>query len=107
MRRLRHSISVHVDEQIESIYPQPNGCTIHVRMRDGSLRSGSVPFARGEPEAALSDADLFAKVHALAIPICSSEEIQELARMCANLEQLSSSDQVLACRNVSESALSA
>jgi 2-methylcitrate dehydratase PrpD len=105
VRRLRHVISVHVDEQVEAVYPQRNGCTIHVRMRDGSQRSGSVLFARGEPEAALSDADLFAKVHALAHPIRSSEMIQELAQACANLEQLTSSDQVFAWRDVSVSAL--
>jgi 2-methylcitrate dehydratase PrpD len=105
VRRLRHSMSVHVDEQIEAVYPQRNGCTIHVRLRDGSQRSGSVLFARGEPEAALSDADLFAKVHALARPIRSPETIQDLAQMCANLEQLSSSDQIFACRDVSESVL--
>jgi 2-methylcitrate dehydratase PrpD len=96
VRRLRRVVEVAVDPLVEAAYPAQNGCTVVVTLRGGATRSASVPFARGEPEAPLTDDDLLAKARALTDGLLAPATIDRLFEQCAALEQLRSTDDLLA-----------
>lgn len=96
VRRLRHRVAVEVDPAVEAAYPDRNGCTVEVRLAGGATRRASVAYARGEPEAPLSDADLRAKALALASDLLPAELTDALHERCARLEQLPDATSLLA-----------
>jgi len=96
VRRLRHRVAVEVDPEVEAAYPDRNGCTVEVRLADGQTWHASVAYARGEPEAPLSDADLRAKARALTSDLLPAELIDTLHERCARLEQLPNTKDLLA-----------
>lgn len=96
VRRLRHMVAVAVDPEVEAAYPDRNGATVAVRLAGGRMRSAQVPFARGEPEAPLGAADLRRKAQALAGDLLPPDVLDALHERCAHLEQLPSTDSLLA-----------
>jgi 2-methylcitrate dehydratase PrpD len=96
VRRLRRLVEVAVDPVVEDAYPDRNGCTVEVVLAGGDTRSATVPFARGEPEAPLSDDDLRAKAGALADGLLLADQLDALHERCASLDQLANTDDLLA-----------
>jgi 2-methylcitrate dehydratase PrpD len=96
VRRLRHLVDVAVDPALEATYPDRNGCTVEVTLAGGATRSSTVPFARGEPEAPLSDDDLRVKAGALADGLLPADLLDALQERCASLERLAHTDDLLA-----------
>jgi 2-methylcitrate dehydratase PrpD len=96
VRRLRHLITLEVDPSVEALYPDRNGCTVEVQLNDGSVRSATVLFARGEPEAPMDDADLRAKAHALSADLLPADMIDALYERCMHIEMLRDAGSLLA-----------
>jgi 2-methylcitrate dehydratase PrpD len=88
VRRLRHLIDVEIDPEIEAAYPDRNGCRVIVTLKDGQVYEGYTPYAKGEPELRMTDAELQEKFSALAEDILPAGRLEELFERCMNLEKL-------------------
>lgn len=86
VRRLRHLIDVEVDPEIEAAYPERNGCRVIITLKDGQVFEGYTPYAKGEPELRMTDAELQEKFSALAEDILPAGRPEELFERCMNLE---------------------
>lgn len=86
VRRLRHITDVEVDPEIDAAYPDKNGCCVTVALADGRTYTGHVPYAKGEPEFAMTDAELCDKFRALTRRILPPGRAEEIYRCCMSLE---------------------
>lgn len=84
--RLRRLVDLEVDEEIESVYPARNGCHVFVTMKDGQTHHGYTPYAKGEPELPMSDAEIKAKFVALNRAILPMERLNAIYDYCMDLE---------------------
>ncbi len=100
VRRLRHATDVVVDPEIESTYPQKNGCRVTLHMQDGSIRQGYVEYAKGEPEFPISDDELQEKFTALTRAILRPAAAGKIYARCMELEKLSGAGDLLALTKV-------
>ena len=88
VRRLRRLVQLEVEPEIQSNYPNQNGCRVILTLADGSTRQGYVPFAKGEPEFRLSPGELRQKFHKLTCEILPRETADAIYGMCTRLGQL-------------------
>jgi 2-methylcitrate dehydratase PrpD len=95
VRRLRQLVEIEIDPEIEGAYPDQNGCRLEVVLKDGSSYQGYVPYAKGEPEFRMGEAELREKFAALTSEILSAERADELFERCMRLETLGEVGQLL------------
>jgi 2-methylcitrate dehydratase PrpD len=95
VRRLRHLTDVQVDPEIERAYPEKNGCRVLVTVEDGQTYEGFTPYAKGEPELPVTDAELKEKFTALTRDILPAERVDELFERCMGLEDVPDVGQLL------------
>lgn len=88
VRRLRQATDIEVDPEIESVYPNRNGGGVEITLRDGRRLEGSVPYAKGEPEFRMSEAELTSKFAALTGALLPAGRGEELFERCSNLERV-------------------
>jgi 2-methylcitrate dehydratase PrpD len=88
VRRLRHLIDVEVDPEIESVYPDRNGCRIMVELENGKTYEGYTPYAKGEPELAMTESELKRKFDVLTRDLFSAERADEIFALCMSLENV-------------------
>ena len=87
VRRLRQLIDVEIHPEIESKYPDGNGASVEVHLRNGRQLEGSVPFAKGEPEFRMTEDELRTKFAALTEDILPLDQGDELFQKCSDLEK--------------------
>ena len=88
VRCLRHVTDVEVDPEIEAAYPDRNGCRVIVTLKGGQELEGYSPYAKGEPELRMTDAELQEKFSVLTVDILPSSRSEELFETCWVLETL-------------------
>ena len=88
VRRLRNLIDVQVDPEIESRYPDSNGCRLRVTLANGETRETFLPNMKGEPEFRMTDAELRQKFSVLTRDLFPAERAEQIYEMCNNLESL-------------------
>jgi 2-methylcitrate dehydratase PrpD len=86
VRRLRQLVEVEIDPEIESVYPESNGCRVLVTLKGGRTYEGYTPYAKGEPELSMSETELKEKFKALTREILDSDQSDALFELCMNLE---------------------
>ena len=86
VRRLRNLIDVAVDDEIESAYPQRNGCRLRINLADGDSREVYLPNMKGEPEFRLSHDELRAKFAMLTGDLFDDTVADAIWRRCMTLE---------------------
>ena len=87
VRRLRQLVDIEVHPEIESKYPDGNGASVEVYLRNGRQLEGSVPFAKGEPEFRMTEDELRTKFAALTQDILPLDQGNALFEMCSDLEK--------------------
>ena len=88
IRRLRHLVKVHLDEELEAAYPEKNGCVVQVVTQDGTQHEGRVEYAKGEPENMLTDAEFESKFRRLVGDLLPEEQTDQILEMTSRLEEL-------------------
>lgn len=88
IRRIRHSIDVEVDPEIDAQYPNMNGCRLEVTLKSGEVRRSYVPFMKGEPESPMNADEIVAKFHALTRRLFPREHVDQVYAQCQHLEAL-------------------
>ena len=86
VRRLRGLVEIKVDPEIERLYPDRNGCRVIVTLEDGRVYEGYTPFAKGEPEFPMTEAELKTKFETLSRPILPPNRAEEIFDFCMALE---------------------
>ena len=75
-----------MDPGIDAAFPGRRAARVDIAWKDGTSDSWLQPTRKGDPDAPLSDADLEAKFHELAVPVIGADEARALARKLWNLE---------------------
>lgn len=95
VRRLRRVTDIEIDPEVEGVYPERNGATVEITLREGRTLTGSVPWAKGEPEFRMTEAELLAKFDALTGELLPPGRGAELFERCSRLERLAGVDTLL------------
>lgn len=101
VRRLRRITDVVVDPEIDSAYPDKNGCRVVLHMQDGSVREGYVEYAKGEAENPITDAELQTKFAALTGTVLPQAAAAEIYQRCMALEEMADLGDLLRLTQVS------
>ena len=88
VRRLRNLIEVAVDDEIESAYPQRNGCRLRIDLADGERREIYLPNMKGEPEFRLSHDELRGKFAMLTRELFDDSIVDMIWQRCMQLESM-------------------
>ena len=86
VRRLRQIIDVDIDSEIESRYPQLNGCRLHIALNNGEARQAFLPNMKGEPEFRMTDLELREKFRVLTAAILTKDQVEQIYALCSELE---------------------
>tara|TARA_Y100001934_G_scaffold249597_1_gene311188 strand:+ start:8653 stop:10032 length:1380 start_codon:yes stop_codon:yes gene_type:complete len=81
VQELVPKVEVVLDEQINSDWPEKNGCVVEVTTNGGDVYKGHVSYALGEPENMLSDEEFESKFRYLAKGVISEDNITALCNM--------------------------
>ena len=87
VRRLRRLTEVEVDPEIEAAHPERNGARVVVELADGRSFAGFTPYAKGEPELRLTEAELTAKFDALTRAVLPPGRAEAIYDLCLHLER--------------------
>lgn len=92
--RVMNKITVEKDETIDRHYPEKWGTKLIVSLKDGTSKTVSTQFPKGDPENPVTEADLIRKFHILAGEL---EEVKrrELLDKIFHLEEISSVEQLM------------
>jgi 2-methylcitrate dehydratase PrpD len=88
VRALVPKTHLHVDERIQSHYPDWNGCVVRVTLDDGRVVDGQVDHAKGEPENMLTDEEFESKFRMAVGDVIPAEQVDELIAAIATLEDV-------------------
>jgi len=88
IRRLRSSVKVDVDPDIEAAYPEKNGCIVRIKTKNGEVYEGRVDYAKGEPEDPLTNDEIVAKFERLTGKTLAAHQIHSIIRSALKLEAL-------------------
>lgn len=88
VRRLRNLIDVQVDEEIESRYPELNGCRLQITLADGETREAYLPNMKGEPEFRMTDAEMRQKFAVLTGSLFDGSRADRIYETCSALERV-------------------
>ncbi|MGZ5649753.1 MAG: MmgE/PrpD family protein [Usitatibacter sp.] len=86
IRSLMDRIEVGVDPDLDAAFPGRRAARVSIDWTDGASESWLQPTRKGDPDAALSDAELEAKFHELAEPVIGPERAAALVRKLWRLE---------------------
>lgn len=86
VRRLRRLTDVEVDSEIEAAHPEKNGARVIVKLADGRAFNGFTPYAKGEPELRLTEAELTAKFDSLTRAVLPPGRAEAIYDLCLHLE---------------------
>jgi 2-methylcitrate dehydratase PrpD len=87
VRRVRKLIDVQVDPELESRYPELNGCHLSVTLNNGTTREAYLPNMKGEPEFRMSADELKAKFTVLTDKLLSAEDVDQIFNLCIELHK--------------------
>ena len=87
-RRLRQLIDVKIDPEIESRYPEMNGCRLHITLDTGEVRQAVLPNMKGEPEFRMTDLELREKFRVLTQAILTDDQVERIHTTCSELESV-------------------
>lgn len=88
IRRLRNLVQVGLDEEIESAYPNKNGCEVRLYTTNGDAYTGRVDHAKGEPENMLTDEEFEEKFRYLVGDLLPAQRIDQILEATGRLEHL-------------------
>ena len=88
VRRLRQLMDVKIDPEIESRYPQLNGCRLHIALDNGEARQAFLPNMKGEPEFRMTDLELREKFRVLTAAILTKGQVEQIYALCSELESV-------------------
>ncbi len=94
---LSERVCVLGDEELERRFPEQWSGITTVRTRDGREFTETVHYPTGDPENALSDADLRAKFRTLVRGVVSEQRADEIAALIAGLEALDDCGRIARC----------
>ena len=98
-RRLRQLMDVKIDSEIESRYPQWNGCRLHITLDTGEVRQAFLPNMKGEPEFRMTDLELREKFRVLTAAMLTKDQVEQIYILCRELESVAHiSDLMRLCR---------
>jgi 2-methylcitrate dehydratase PrpD len=86
VRAVLSKTHLHVDDRIQSHYPDWNGCVVRVTLDDGRVVEGRVDHAKGEPENMLTDQEFEQKFRLTVGDLLPPSRIDELVATIADLE---------------------
>lgn len=86
--RLRPLVTVYLDEDIETGYPQSAGCVVTVVTKDGTEYTGRTDYPKGEPENMLTDEEFETKFRRLTGNLLPDEQIEQLFGLLSQVEEL-------------------
>ena len=87
-RRLRQLIDVKIDPEIESRYPQLNGCRLSLTLDTGEVRQTFLPNMKGEPEFRMTESELREKFAVLTQEILTDSQVTRIHAACTDLESV-------------------
>lgn len=87
VRRLRYLTDVQVDPEIQATYPASNGCRVQVTLKDGSTHEGYTPYAKGEPELAMTVGEIKEKFEVLTRDVLPAGQSDQIFQHCMSLEK--------------------
>lgn len=87
-RRLRNLIDVQVDDEIETRYPELNGCRLQITLADGTRREAYIPNMKGEPEFRMTEAEMREKFSVLTGDLFPQAQAEQIYETCNRLEYL-------------------
>ena len=88
VRRLRNLMDVQVDEEIESLYPQLNGCRLQITLASGEQRQAYLPNMKGEPEFRMSEGEIREKFAVLTRDQFDETRADRIFANCSELESV-------------------
>ena len=80
LRALMHKVETAVDPELDAGFPGRRAARVTVETVDGRSETWLQATRKGDPDAPLSDAELDAKFHELAVPVIGAARAQELLR---------------------------
>jgi 2-methylcitrate dehydratase PrpD len=86
VRALLSKTHLHVDDRIQSHYPDWNGCVVRVTLDDGRVVEARIDHAKGEPENMLTGQEFEQKFRLTAGDALPPSQIDELVATVADLE---------------------
>ena len=88
IREIAAKVEIAIDPEAETAFPALRPATVDIRTVDGSVFHHHQFTRKGDPDAALSDAEIAAKFHALAAPVIGPDGAQALVSAIDRLDQL-------------------
>ncbi len=88
VRRLRNLMDVQVDEEIESRYPQLNGCRLQITLASGEQRQAYLPNMKGEPEFRMSESEIRQKFTVLTRDLFDQARADRIYGICSELDSV-------------------
>ena len=88
VRRLRNLMDVQVDDEIESRYPQLNGCRLQITLASGEQRQAYLPNMKGEPEFRMSEGEIREKFAVLTRNLFDGTRADRIFANCSELENV-------------------
>ena len=101
-RRLRQLIAVSIAPEIESRYPQWNGCRLHIALDTGEARQVFLPNMKGEPEFRMTDLELREKFRVLTQAILTDDQVEQIYTLCRGLESAEHIGELMQCCTASD-----
>ncbi|MCY3831382.1 MAG: MmgE/PrpD family protein [Chloroflexi bacterium] len=94
-RRLRNLIDVQVDDEIEALYPELNGCRLQITLADGTTREAYIPNMKGEPEFRMTDGEMREKFSVLTSDLFPQAQAEQIYSICSQLEDVLHIDELM------------
>ena len=86
VQRLRNLMDIQVDDEIESRYPQLNGCRLQITLASGEQRQAYLPNMKGEPEFRMSEGEIREKFAVLTRDLFNGTRADRIFAICSELE---------------------
>ena len=85
VRRLLAAMTLREDTDFSALFPAERWARASIRLKDGRMLRSEPARARGNPENPLTDDELRAKYHDLAVPVLGAPRAQRIERLVAEL----------------------
>jgi 2-methylcitrate dehydratase PrpD len=96
LRAMMGCIEIAIDGVAEAAFPAMRAARVAVTTHDGRVRSHRQPTRRGDPDFPLSDEEIEAKFHGLAVPVIGVAAAAEVAKALWRVDALESVAQIAA-----------
>ena len=88
VRQIAAKVQIEIDPEAEAAFPALRPATVQVQTRDGRTFQHHQFTRKGDPDAALTDAEIAAKFHALADPVIGRDGGLALVAAIGGIDQL-------------------